>query len=130
MTGAMDQITAAAAAHLAALERVHQDLTGMSVSASTDGGRVTVRLDATGALAALDLLPGAGRGDAARLSQLIVEAAADAARELCARRADLTREFLAEFDDTPEAQGTADAPAASNPYPVRPGRHTDSQGER
>jgi len=129
MTSAMDRITADAAAHLAALERVHRDLTGMSVTASADGGRVSVRLDATGALAALDLQPGAGRGDAARLSRLIVEAAAEAARELCARRADLTREFLAEFDDTPGDRGTGDGPAASNPYPARPGRHTDRQGE-
>lgn len=130
MTSAMDAITAEAAAHLAALERVRSDLAGLSADAITDDGRIRVALDATGALAALELRPGAGRGDAARLAQLIVEASADAARDLCARRADLTREILAEFGDTPEAEGTAEPPAASNSYPTHPGEHTDRQGER
>ena len=114
-TASLDQITADATAHLAVLERLHRDLTGLSVTARVDDGRVCVRLDSTGALAELRLLPGAARGDAGRLGQLIVEAAAGAARELCARRSDLTTEFLAEFDDTPDSDGTVDASGASNP---------------
>ncbi|WP_024332743.1 YbaB/EbfC family nucleoid-associated protein [Gordonia hirsuta] len=114
MTSAMDAITAEAAAHLAVLERLHRELTSLTVTARADEGRVVVQLDCAGALAGLQLRPGAGRGDAAVLSQLIVEAAAAAARELCTRRADLTAEFLEEFDDTPGGQGTEEASGASN----------------
>ncbi|MFZ2509908.1 MAG: YbaB/EbfC family nucleoid-associated protein [Gordonia sp. (in: high G+C Gram-positive bacteria)] len=111
----MDQITADAAAHLAVLERLHRDLTGLSVTARADDGRIAVRVDATGALVGLRLLAGAGQGDASRLGHLIVAAAAAAARELYTRRADLTAEFLSEFGDTPDAAGTEDASGASNP---------------
>lgn len=115
MMRTLDQITADAAAHVAVLERLHRDLTGLSVTARADDGRVVVRVDAAGSLAELRLLPGAGRGDAVRLGQLIAEAAAVAARELGAQRAVLTREFLSEFGDTPEVGGTEVAAGASNP---------------
>ncbi len=115
MTRTMDQITADAAAHVAVLERMHRDLTGLSATARADDGRVIVRVDATGALVELALLAGAGHGDAARLGTLIVEAAVAAARELISRRAELTAEFLREFDDSPDAKRTRDVAGATNP---------------
>lgn len=133
MTAAMDAITADANAQLAALERIHRDLTALTVTGRADHGRVVVRLDATGALAELQLRPGAANGNAERLAQLIVEVAAEAARELCARRAELTAEFLAEFGDTPGEKGTGDAAGASNSYRavVSPdAAATDHRGER
>ncbi|MFT3661365.1 MAG: YbaB/EbfC family nucleoid-associated protein [Gordonia sp. (in: high G+C Gram-positive bacteria)] len=104
MTAAMDRITAAAAAHLAVLERAHQELSALSATARTDDGRVEVRVDANGGLAGLILRPGAARGDAARLAQLITEAAAEAAHEVADRRADLTREFVAELGGDPDGE--------------------------
>ena len=114
MSDAMEAITARAAAQLAVREQVRGDLEALSATASVDDGRVTVRLDYTGALADLRLAPGAGRGDAARLGELITTAAADADRALCAARDELVREFTEQFDDTPDHEGTDDRSAASN----------------
>ena len=51
----MDAIVARAGAQLAALERIHHDLSGLSVTGRADGGRIAVRLDSGGALAGLEL---------------------------------------------------------------------------
>ncbi len=125
----MDAIVARAGAQLAALERIHHDLSGLSVTGRADGGRIAVRLDSGGALAGLELLPGAGGGDAERLAGLIVDAAAAAARELAVRRAELTADFLDEFTDTPDGTGTGSVAGASNPYAPVPGG-AERSGER
>lgn len=132
MTAAMDAIVAQAGARLAALERIQHDLNALSVTSRTDGGRIVVRVDATGGLAEVRLLPGAGNGDAAHLARLIVEAAAAGARELRARQAELTGDFLAEFGDTPEPEGTGGRSAASNYHAPagRAGGTVPIEGER
>ena len=116
--GAMDRITARAAAQLAVLEQVRGDLAALSSTASVDDGRVTVRLDAGGGLADLHLAPGAGQGDAERLGRLITEAAAAADLELCAAREAILAAFTEQFDDTPGAEGTGAVPATSNCQPT------------
>ncbi|GAA4753348.1 YbaB/EbfC family nucleoid-associated protein [Gordonia alkaliphila] len=123
--GAMDRITARAAAQLAVLEQVRGDLTALSSTASVDDGRVTVRLDAGGGLADLHLAPGAAQGDAERLGRLITEAAAAADLELCAAREAILAAFTEQFDDTsvefadtPGAEGTGAVPATSNCQPT------------
>lgn len=126
---AMDAIVARAAVQLTALERIHDELSGLSVTGRADGGRVVVRIDSAGGLAGLSLQPGAGGGDSGRLARLIVDAAAAAARELDGRRADLTAGFLDEFADTPTGAGTGSATDASNPYAPDPEAPND-RGDR
>ncbi|MCK0438323.1 YbaB/EbfC family nucleoid-associated protein [Gordonia alkaliphila] len=123
--GAMDRITARAAAQLAVLEQVRGDLAALSSTASVDDGRVTVRLDAGGGLADLQLAPGAGQGDAERLGRLITEAAAAADLDLCAARDELLAAFTEQFDDTsgefadtPGTEGTGSVSATSNCQPT------------
>lgn len=112
---AMDAVVARAEAQLGALERIHRDLSELSVVGRSDAGRIEVRIDGNG-LADLRLLPGAAGGDAGRLATMIVDAAAAAARELGARRSVMTREFLDEFGDTPGSEGTELGSGASNLY--------------
>lgn len=108
MTGpaAMDAVICRATAQLTALQRIHFELADLAESCAVDDGRVIVQLDAGGGLAGLTLRPGAGHGDPARLARLIVDACAEADRELTARRAALTAEFLEEFEEI--GQGSDD----------------------
>ncbi|MFT4088391.1 MAG: YbaB/EbfC family nucleoid-associated protein [Gordonia sp. (in: high G+C Gram-positive bacteria)] len=97
MNAALDLLQARAGEQLATLERVHRELAEVSAERTVDTGRVRVVVDAAGALSCLALTHGAGSGDATRLAALIVEAAAEAAREVYERHSEITADFLAEF---------------------------------
>ncbi len=93
----MDEVQQRAERQLQALEGVHARLNALTITETSDDGRVTVDVDVTGAMTGLTLLPGAGNSQPAALADLIVRTAVRAATKVFTERADIMTDFVADF---------------------------------
>lgn len=110
MNPAMDAVQERAQRQLGALEDVHRRLQALRAVGTGDRGRVSVAVDANGALVDLRLSPGACGGKGRRLADEIVGASVRAAIDVFAQRAAIMQDFCGEFESLTDVVGESPEP--------------------